>query len=82
MMKRWIAVACAVAFVGHADADNKRRVKPSGTRTAAAKGFWKILVKPNAKWVLRETIADDAGRTSTNTVTVCLLYTSPSPRDS
>lgn len=70
MMKRWIVVACAVAFVGQADADKKKRVKPPATKSTAAKGFWRVLVKPNAKWVLRETIDDAAGKPSTNTITV------------
>ena len=64
MMKRWIIVA----FVGHADADKKKRVKAPETKAAAAKGFWKVLVKPDAKWVLRETMDDD--KTSTRTITV------------
>ena len=33
--------------------------RPPGPR---AKGFWKILVKPKAKWVLHDTIASDAER--------------------
>ena len=69
-MKRWIVVACTVAFVAHADADTKKRVKPPETKTAAAKGFWKVLVKPNAKWVLRETAGEAAGKNNANTITV------------
>jgi len=32
---------------------------------AAPKGFWKVLVKPNAKWVLHDTIGDDKKATVT-----------------
>jgi hypothetical protein len=44
-MRRWLAVVGVVAaFATSGAADGK---KPG-------KGFWKILVKPGAKWVLRE----------------------------
>ena len=57
-MRTWTIAAVALALAGTASADKKKRPHKS-TKTAATKGFYKILVKPNAKWLLRETIGDD-----------------------
>lgn len=70
-MRTWIGIlAVAVALATSASAGKKTRParKPS-TKTAAAKGFYKILVKPNAKWVLHETLSDD-GKPSQRIITV------------
>ena len=59
MMKRWIVPLCvAVLALASATAGNK---KPG-------KGFWKILVTPNAKWVLHG--ADHKGTITVETYDV------------
>ncbi len=43
-----------------AEANPKRGKKPPASKkTTASKGFWKILVQPNAKWVLTETLDEE-----------------------
>jgi len=66
MPPRWIGVlGIASASVvlalqlAHADHNKARKKEQVG------KGFWKILVKPGAKWVLHDTIGDRA-----NTITI------------
>lgn len=70
----WIAiVAVAVAVASSASGDGKKkRPAHKSTKTAATKGFYKILVKPNAKWVMTETIdVDESGKKAPpRTVTV------------
>jgi hypothetical protein len=50
MRKVWLGLVIALFVSSPAYADKKS--KPPG------KGFWKVLIQPNAKWVLHETIGD------------------------
>jgi hypothetical protein len=53
MSPAWIAAVVALAAsTAHADK------KPVAKKKPFEKGFWKVLVQPNAKWVLHETIGD------------------------
>jgi hypothetical protein len=62
-------VVSTVVVAGLASADKKRPThKPANA--AAAPGFYKILVKPNAKWVLRETIDLDTSGHKANPRTI------------
>lgn len=59
MPRCWIAVLAVVMLGLPAQAGDRR----------PAKGFWKILVKPKAKWVLHDTVAEDAAHKAA-TITV------------
>jgi hypothetical protein len=64
MSQRWLVLLFAWLILqpaAHADGKAAKRKKP-------AAGFWKALVKPGAKWVLRDTIAEDKAKASTITV--------------
>jgi hypothetical protein len=58
--KIWMIVVCLVCSLAHAD--DKKPPTP--------KGFWKVLVKPGAKWVLRDTIAAEEEKKNIITITV------------
>src|SRR5690349_7548565 len=49
MTRRWIGLLLVSLLALPAHAEDKKLV---------TRGFWKILVKPGARWVLRETIGD------------------------
>jgi hypothetical protein len=49
MLKTWVGCLVLALLVLPAVADKK---KPAAKAPVIGKGFWKILVKPNAKWVL------------------------------
>ncbi|HZS41652.1 MAG TPA: hypothetical protein VFF06_32705 [Polyangia bacterium] len=55
-----VAALIVAALARPAAADEKKAddKKADDKKTTAQKGIWKILVKPGAKWVLRETIGD------------------------
>ncbi len=69
---RFALAATALAVSGSAALAEKPKpklTKKKTVQTAAAKGFWKILVQPNAKWVLKEeTSYDPTLKPSTITV--------------
>lgn len=48
----WLVVAVVLGSVLSSDADDKR------AKSSVGKGFWKVLVTPNAKWVLTETVGE------------------------
>ena len=52
-------VCAALAIAPRADARRPPRFAPPG------KGFWKVMVKPNAKWVLHDTIGENKKGTIT-----------------
>src|SRR4051794_1681354 len=52
MRSAWVGALLIGALVVGARADTKRATK-------AGKGFWKVMVKPNAKWVLHPSYDDD-----------------------
>jgi hypothetical protein len=56
MNVRWLGVLLVLLLLTDARADDKASV---------GKGFWKILVKPRAKWVLHETIGEEPRATIT-----------------
>jgi hypothetical protein len=45
-----------------------RADEPKPAAAAANKGFWRVLVKPNAKWILRDKIGDKGKNADTITV--------------
>jgi hypothetical protein len=60
MRSLWIGLVAVFLLGMPAEADKK---KP-------AKGFWKILVRPGAKWVLNNRIDEQMGRQSGSSITV------------
>jgi hypothetical protein len=59
---RALCIAVAIAMIAlPALATPKHKItasKPSNAKPPPAKGFWKILVTPRQKWVLKDTIAE------------------------
>jgi len=58
----WFVVVVTVVG-GQADAAPNKKAKvavttPSNTKQLPGKGFWRILVQPGKKWVLKDTIAE------------------------
>jgi hypothetical protein len=63
-MRSIYLVAAVVSLVSlGAHADKKKQPAPG-------KGFWKVLVKPGAKWVLRDTIAEEAVKEGKPNITI------------
>jgi hypothetical protein len=60
------AIAALAALFTVAEAGPKRGKKPPASKkTTAAKGFWKILAQPNAKWVLTDNLDSNEIKTLT-----------------
>ncbi len=69
MRKVWPGLVIALFLASSALAEKPKRTKKKTVQSAAAKGFWKILVQPHAKWVLEEqTSYDPTLKPSTITV--------------
>lgn len=73
-MRSWMSVVVVALVASQASGDSpktKPRKHPAAakaTGTAPAKGFWKVLVQPHAKWVLEQEIDDPDDHASPITV--------------
>jgi hypothetical protein len=58
-MRRWAVSLVAISIALSASGNAKEAPPPAPPAPPADLGFWGILVKPNARWVLKDVVDDD-----------------------